>query len=113
MADHQKSGNILSNISPPTELPSFITSPATAFTSTDIQASSSNNENTSTSSVTAKEELLESQEPFIKPTFTPAIPARDTIPSGSPVIPGSGGSHEMRSHSDNIADALSPITQSN
>jgi hypothetical protein len=77
-----KSGNILSNVSPPTELPSFV-KPAEVATVSPTKSS----------------------EPFIEKTFSPAIPSEVAKPV----------SHLDRLpplNMDPVAQALSPITQS-
>ncbi|XP_055594224.1 protein PRRC1-like [Uranotaenia lowii] len=122
----KKSGNILSNISPPSELPSFVTAAAAVPTPTAVsQASAAEDESQRKGSET---------DPFIPTTFSPAIPSNKNTNS---IVSGPGLSEdgavldasEMESaegttagkvnrdfssmvlNPEPLADALSPLTQ--
>ncbi|XP_058448540.1 protein PRRC1-like [Malaya genurostris] len=114
MSENQKkTGNILSNINPPSELPSFITAVAPpvdqqpSVASVDQQNEESSKKGTET-------------DPFIPTTFSPAIPAnKDTNynAQGDPEAAAVSGktSRDFASmvlHPEPLAEALSPITQS-
>ncbi|XP_050100832.1 protein PRRC1-like [Anopheles aquasalis] len=123
MSDQPKrTGNILSNVSPPTDLPSFITGnvataggPDVAMVPPAIRPPIADDANTK------KDET----EPFIPTTFSPAIPpSKDTsqsIPSGPPAaapVEGQSSSPEpthsfagLTLNPEPVAAALSPITQ--
>lgn len=116
MSDQKKAGNILSNISPPSELPSFITS-STSQPAAAAQPSSSDQEDSPRKG--------NETDPFIPTTFSPAIPSsKDTslAPTAeqSSAVPTSGSEPaktgrdfaNMILNPEPLAEALSPITQS-
>lgn len=118
MADQKKAGNILSNISPPSELPSFITASTTGQPAVPQQPSSSDQEDSPRKG--------NETDPFIPTTFSPAIPSsKDTslaAPSGPPeqaATAAASGSEAKTSRDfanmilnpEPLAEALSPITQ--
>lgn len=116
MSDNQKKvGNILSNISPPSELPSFVTTAASGVTVDTTQQQSAMEEEQSS-------RRDPESDPFIPTTFSPAIPSnKDT----STVVGGESESSETAGNTartgkdfasmvlnpEPLADALSPITQ--
>uniref|UniRef100_A0A182MYX4 NTPase_I-T domain-containing protein n=1 Tax=Anopheles dirus TaxID=7168 RepID=A0A182MYX4_9DIPT len=117
----KKTGNILSNVSPPSELPSFITATvATAAAGTDSTASGA----PPVDDATAKRDETE---PFLPTTFSPAIPAsKDTSQlRAEQVMAAEAGQHtvepapepvgrdfaNMILNPEPVAAALSPITQ--
>lgn len=126
MTDQKKAGNILSNISPPSELPSFITAASTGQpAATAVQPSTSDQEDSPRKG--------QETDPFIPTTFSPAIPSsKDTslAPTGpaageqssssSSTVPASGSEPaktgrdfaNMILNPEPLAEALSPITQS-
>lgn len=117
MSDNQKKvGNILSNISPPSELPSFVTAAAVSQPSgvvdTTHQQSSAEEEQ--------EEQFKQDPEsdPFIPTTFSPAIPSnKDTSAvmdeDSEPTASARTGRDfaSMVLNPEPLADALSPITQ--
>ncbi|XP_058059004.1 protein PRRC1-like [Anopheles bellator] len=119
MGDQQKkTGNILSNVSPPSELPSFITANV-ATAGAEMAMTQASSPIRSDEANTKKDET----EPFIPTTFSPAIPpSKDTSQSASSVggvgpLP-EGPSEPMNQdfasmilNPEPVAAALSPITQ--
>lgn len=114
MTDQKKAGNILSNLSPPSELPSFITAASTGQSAgAASQPQSSDQED---SPRKGKE-----TDPFIPTTFSPEIPSsKDTsqVAGGSaeqpPVATEGKTSRDFASmilNPEPLAEALSPITQ--
>ncbi|XP_058121328.1 protein PRRC1-like [Anopheles ziemanni] len=118
----KKTGNILSNVSPPSELPSFITANV-ATAATDITVTQSNKPS-AVDDGAKKDET----EPFIPTTFSPAIPpSKDTsllLSADQPMAVDAvhrGGEPEaepvhrdfasMILNPEPVAAALSPITQ--
>lgn len=120
----KRTGNILSNVSPPSDLPSFITGNVAtpAAGGADVAMIPQAIRPAITDDVNAKKDETE---PFIPTTFSPAIPpSKDTsqsIPAGPPVAPsveGESSSPEpthafagMILNPEPVAAALSPITQ--
>lgn len=126
MSDSQKKvGNILSNISPPSELPSFVTTAAVS------QPSGISIETTQQQSAMEEEQSSSRRDPesdpFIPTTFSPAIPSNkdtSTVAGGGgesvPTETTTAASSAARAGKDfanmvlnpePLADALSPITQ--
>lgn len=119
MTDQKKVGNILSNISPPSELPSFITAASTGQPAVSAAQPSDQEDSPRKGNET---------DPFIPTTFSPAIPfSKDTslAPTGaaaeqSSAVPASGSEPtkmgrdfaNMILNPEPLAEALSPITQS-
>ncbi|XP_055542127.1 protein PRRC1-like [Wyeomyia smithii] len=118
MSENQKkTGNILSNINPPSELPSFITSAATQQPAAVKLAPSDQSDES------LKKET--ETDPFIPTTFSPAIPSsKDTTGTAAAAnlagaLPEDDSSSAPRRdfasmvlNPEPLADALSPITQS-
>ena len=95
MSDAQKStGNILSNVSPPSQLPSFVTA-------------------------MSGQTGAESSEPFIPTTFSAAIPPNKDTSTSAPqtenleenVAKHSSDFRSLSLNPEPVANALSPITQ--
>lgn len=116
MADQKKAGNILSNISPPSELPSFITASTTGQPAVSQQPSSSDQEDSPRKG--------NETDPFISTTFSPAIPSSKDTSLSTPGPPeqastAASGSEAKTSRDfanmilnpEPLAEALSPITQ--
>ena len=122
MSDSQKKvGNILSNISPPSELPSFVTA--------GVPQQSVVPEDTAQQKAEMEEEQSPKRsnpesDPFIPTTFSPAIPSnKDTSTVATAAEPEStekseGGSSRMGKdfasmvlNAEPLSEALSPITQ--
>uniref|UniRef100_A0A1Q3FD05 Non-canonical purine NTP phosphatase/PRRC1 domain-containing protein n=1 Tax=Culex tarsalis TaxID=7177 RepID=A0A1Q3FD05_CULTA len=129
MADQKKAGNILSNISPPSELPSFITAATAGQPAAASQQPSSSDQEDSP-------RKGNETDPFIPTTFSPAIPSsKDTTrpcdsskqgpppeqaPPAAAAAANASGSETKTSRDfanmilnpEPLAEALSPITQS-
>ncbi|XP_053676186.1 protein PRRC1-like [Anopheles nili] len=116
----KKTGNILSNVSPPSELPSFITTNVAnvATAGTDISLTTGTKPAAMVDDAAKRDET----EPFIPTTFSPAIPAsKDTSqamlavasaqqPEAAPEPVGRDFANMML-NPEPVAAALSPITQ--
>lgn len=120
MSNTQKPvGNILSNISPPSELPSFVT--AVVPQQTDVPTESTQQQSTMDEEQSPKRNA--ESDPFIPTTFSPAIPSsKGTGTVADAAEPEStekadGGSRmgkdfaSMVLNPEPLAEALSPITQ--
>lgn len=117
MTDHQKkTGNILSNISPPTELPSFVTAAVSGAPSGTVSIDSTAHSPTGDEDSPKKGNETD---PFIPTTFSPAIPSSkdtSTVGGGEPIlVEGTPKVNRdfagMVLNPEPLADALSPITQ--
>lgn len=117
MADGQKkAGNILSNISPPSELPSFITASTTGQPAVPQPSSAGPSSGTDEDSPRKGVETAET-DPFIPTKFSPAIPSQ-TVPGEHPAAEAGGTETKigrdfgsMVLNPEPLVDALSPITQ--
>lgn len=120
MSDSQKKvGNILSNISPPSELPSFVTTAAV------VQPSGATVDTTQHQSAMEEEQSSRrdpESDPFIPTTFSPAIPSNkdtstvageesESIESAGSTARTGKDFASMVLNPEPLADALSPITQ--
>lgn len=122
MSDNQKKvGNILSNISPPSELPSFVTA-AVVPQPSGVAVDTTHQQSTMDEEQSPKRDP--ESDPFIPTTFSPAIPSsKDTSTAAAAgeskpaEEAGSGASRmgkdfaSMVLNPEPLADALSPITQ--
>uniref|UniRef100_U5EQY6 Putative proline-rich coiled-coil 1 n=1 Tax=Corethrella appendiculata TaxID=1370023 RepID=U5EQY6_9DIPT len=111
MSDAQKTvGNLLSNINPPTELPSFITAAASTTTTT---AGDNKNENVDKTITTQQQ-----NDDFIPTKFSAAIPpnkdtAKNQYQTSIDNDATSSDFSNMKINPQPVAAALSPITQNN
>ncbi|XP_065079011.1 protein PRRC1-like [Ochlerotatus camptorhynchus] len=120
MSDSQKKvGNILSNISPPSELPSFVTTAAVSQPS-GVTVDTTQQQSTMEEEQSSRRDP--ESDPFIPTTFSPAIPSNkdtSTMAGGESDCTETAGSTARTSkdfasmvlNPDPLADALSPITQ--
>lgn len=126
MTDNQKKvGNILSNVSPPSELPSFITATAASGSGQPAGGGALKESIVQQQTSAADESLSKGNEtdPFIPTTFSPAIPSsKDTSATSEGQTSYSGVETSqpevnrdfanMVLNPEPLADALSPIANS-